>query len=99
MTPAGPRYFTSYSGVRLPLRLVGPLEEEETRHRNTFIRAHYDDDGRLVRLEKTVYGQVVLAHVYTYHQGGGLMRADIHVHDDEDEHTSLEFDEAGAARV
>ena len=52
----GPRYFLSYSGVSLPLRLVSPLAASELQNRNTYFRAVYDDADRLVA--KLVYGEV-----------------------------------------
>ena len=39
----GPRYFLSYSGVSLPLRLVSPLAASELQNRNTYFRAVYDE--------------------------------------------------------
>jgi len=73
------RYFLSYSGVRLPLRLVGPLAESELSNRNTYIRAQYDDADRLIACEKLVYGEVELTHRYRYryHANGVLQSAEI----------------------
>lgn len=48
-TTLASRYFTSYSGVKLPLKLVGELDEADMRNRNTFFRGHFD--GRLARAE------------------------------------------------
>ena len=55
-----PRYFLSYSGVGLPLKLVSPLAASELQNRNTYFRAVYDEAGRLVSCEKLVYGEVEL---------------------------------------
>lgn len=90
------RYFTTYTGVRLPLKLVGPLDDADIANRNTFILATFDGDDRLVAVQKRVYGDVVLGHAYAYHGNGALKRAEITVHDEDDEVTVLEFDEAGA---
>jgi hypothetical protein len=60
----GPRYFLSYSGVSLPLRLVSPLAANELQNRNTYFRAVYDEADRLVSCEKLVYGEVELTHLY-----------------------------------
>ncbi|MGE4279655.1 MAG: DUF6156 family protein [Magnetospirillum sp.] len=89
-------FYTTYTGVRLPLRLVGPLTEAEINNRNTFILATFDGDDRLVTVHKTVYGEVVLGHQYGYHDNGALKRAEITIHDEDEEITVLEFDEAGA---
>lgn len=89
-------YFTTYTGVRLPLRLVGPLTEAEINNRNTFILATYDAADRLVAVHKKVYGEVVLGHAYGYHDNGALKRAEITIHDEDEEVTVLEFDETGA---
>lgn len=89
-------YFTTYTGVRLPLKLVGPLSESEILHRNTFIQATFDAAERLVSLQKKVYGDMVLRHAYAYHPNGALKRAEITVMDEDEEVTVLHFDEAGA---
>jgi hypothetical protein len=86
------RHFVTYSGVRLPLRLVEPIEEAQLAHRNTFVRAGFDAEGRLRMFEKIAYGQVELSHRYDYDGAGVLRRAVIT--SDEDE-TTLELDPAG----
>ncbi len=81
-------YFLTYSGVGLPLRLVGQLEENELGHRNTYIRAHYDSEDRLIQCEKLVYGEVELTHRYLYAADGALRRAEITI---DDECSVMEF--------
>lgn len=90
------RFFVSYTGVRLPLKLVNPLDEAELANRNTFFRADYDDEDRLLGFDKMVYGEVEMAHRYEYHPNGVLKRAEIT--DAEEEVTVLAFDETGAPR-
>ncbi len=79
------RYFTSYSGVRLPLKLVGELTSEDMRNRNTFYRGSFDAEGRLMRCEKVVYGEVEVFHDYRYHPDGRLAQALIHDANGEEE--------------
>ena len=88
------RYFLSYSGVKLPLKLVTPLEPGELQNRNTFFRAQYDEAGRILSCEKMVYGEVELAHRYEYGANGLLARAHIQMGDDDP--TEILFDENGA---
>jgi hypothetical protein len=88
------RYFLSYSGVKLPLRLVSPLAATELENRNTFFRAKFDDADRLISCEKIVYGEVELSHLYEYRADGVLARARIGMGDDEP--TEVVFDENGA---
>ncbi len=71
------RYFVTYAGVRLPLRLITAIEEAETEHRNTYIRAEFDDSDRLIGVEKLVYGEVELTHRYDYDCDGVLRAAHI----------------------
>lgn len=71
------RYFTSYSGVRLPLNLVGELSADDMRNRNTFYRGCFDAGDRLVRCEKVVYGEIEVCHTYRYHPDGRLAQAAI----------------------
>ena len=77
------RYFLSTSGVRLPLRMVNEIEPDALSHRNTFIRAEYDDAGRLLKFEKIVYGDIELTHLYAYDAAGALNRAEITLLDEE----------------
>jgi len=87
------RFFVTYSGVKLPLRLVEPIAPEALSNRNTFIRGYFDAAGDLKGFDKVVYGEVELAHRYGYHANGVLSRAEI-VMIDEDP-VILTFDEAG----
>ncbi|NOV29434.1 DUF6156 family protein [Methylomonas sp. ZR1] len=90
------RYFISYSGVKLPLKLVNELaDESHLENRNTYFRGCYAADQRLMLLEKLVYGEVELRHVYTYHANGVLAEAEIT--DADGEIDLLRFDETGVA--
>ena len=71
------RYFVTYSGVKLPLKLVGPLQDADVHRRNTYIRAEFDDADRLIGVEKLVYGDVELTHRYDYDADGRLATARI----------------------
>jgi Family of unknown function (DUF6156) len=82
------RYFLTYRGFSLPLQLVEPLEPSALHNRNTYVRAYFDAQERLVVCEKVVYGEVEVRHEYTYGTSGGLQRADIWV---DDEQTTLTF--------
>jgi hypothetical protein len=93
MAEADYKYFLSYSGVKLPLKLITPLEVAELENRNTYFRAGYDAAGQLSFCEKIVYGEVELRHEYEYRESGGLARALI---DMSDERTEVLFDENGA---
>lgn len=88
------RYFISYSGVKLPLKLVNELEDEShLENRNTYFRGYYDTDQRLLLCEKLVYGDIELRHRYGYHASGALAEAEIT--DADGEITVLSFDEQG----
>ena len=87
------RHYVTYSGVRLPLRLVNPLEEADIANRNTYFRAWYDTQGRMVLVQKMVYGEVEVQHRYAYHDNGSLKLAEITEADDESR--VLHFNEQG----
>lgn len=86
------RYFVTYSGVRLPFKLVEPIPDGRLAHRNTYIRAFFDHDGALTGFDKMVYGEVELAHRYLYHPNGQLSRAELTM---DEETITLHFDETG----
>lgn len=71
------RYFTSYSGAKLPLKLVGELAADDMRNRNTYFRGSFNGAGQLVCCEKIVYGETEFRHDYDYHPDGQLARAAI----------------------
>jgi hypothetical protein len=87
------RFFVSYSGVELPFNLVNSIAAEALSNRNTFIRAYFDKAGTLTGFDKVVYGEVELAHRYTYHDNGALSRAEITMLDEDA--VVLSFDETG----
>lgn len=77
MSDVTTRYFTSYSGTKLPLNLVGELAADDMRNRNTFFRGTYDPAGLLLSCEKVVYGETEVRHDYKYHPDGRLAVAEI----------------------
>lgn len=87
------RYFVSYSGVKLPLKLVNEIQDSDRDNRNTFFCGYYDDQQRLVRCEKRVYGEIELLHIYNYDDNGVLRRAEIS--DMDGEINEMVFDEQG----
>ena len=89
------RYFLTYSGVKLPLKLLTELEPGQLENRNTYFRGHFDDGDRLIGLQKLVYGEVEMEHRYTYHPGGALRSVEIV--DAEGDLNTMEFDENGQA--
>lgn len=84
------RYFITYTGVTLPLRLVNEIQAHELDNRNTYFQGIYDPGGRLETLEKWVYGDVELRHCYRYGNDGRLVWAEIT--DADGEITELTFD-------
>ena len=62
MTTDAIRYFLSYTGITLPLKLTGELKASDLRNRNTWFEARYDDQGRVQSILKQVYGEVEMSH-------------------------------------
>jgi hypothetical protein len=89
------KFFTSYSGIKLPLKLVGEIDPAEIKNRNTFIRAEFDSSDRLISMEHIVYSEPQLRHDYTYREDGTLAKAEIN-NLAEEEINVLTFDETGA---
>lgn len=76
------RYFLTYRGRELPLCLTEELAASALRHRNTYFRAGYDAQGRMLWVEKLVYDEVEMRHDYDYGADGLLMRATVHAVDE-----------------
>ena len=87
------RYFVSYTGVKLPVKLVNPLELADLSNRNTFIIARFDAQERLLGFDKMVYAEIEISHKYEYDADGVLRRAEIYM---DEETTELHFDAKGA---
>ncbi len=71
------RYFVTYSGVKLPLKMASELQENETANRNTYFRAAYDEQGQMTLCQKLVYGALEMEHRYRYYPNGALEEAEI----------------------
>jgi hypothetical protein len=80
--PSEFRYFVSYSGIKLPLKLVNEITEDSLNNRNTYYRSRFDDQGRMILCQKVVYGEVESEHQYRYDDDGVLKYAQI-TEDDE----------------
>jgi YD repeat-containing protein len=87
------RFFVTYTGVKLPFRLVNQLEDSEVENRNTYFRGYFDTQDRITGFEKIAYGETELTHSYEYHDNGRLKQAEIT--DIDGEVTVLKFDAEG----
>lgn|SRR5690606_3832032 len=94
--PGQCRHYLTYSGVKLPLKLLTPLEPGQIANRNTYFRGYFDEQDRLIGLQKIVYGEIELQHRYHYGDSGTLQRAEIT--DADGEVTALQFSETVALR-
>ncbi len=88
------RYFVTYTGVKLPFKLVNELQAGEVKNRNTYFQGSFDNQDRLTEFEKLAYGEIGLVHRYTYHDNGKLGAAEIT--DVDGETTMLIFDMEGS---
>jgi hypothetical protein len=86
------RYFVSYSGVKLPLKLVNEITEDSLNNRNTYYRSRFDAHDRMLLCQKIVYGEVESAHRYHYYDNGVLKSAQI---TEDDEVREIHFNESG----
>lgn len=71
------RHFVSYTGVKLPLKLITPLEGESVDKRITYFRGYYNEQEQLLRVEKVVYGEIEFEHRYDYYPDGRLKSAEL----------------------
>jgi len=68
------RYFTAYSGIKFPLKLVNELDNASLQRRITYFKGYYQDNGLILKLEKVVYGEVEFTHQYDYYPDGTLRK-------------------------
>lgn len=88
-----PRFFVTYTGVKLPFKLVNELQSGEVENRNTFFRGYFDAQDRLTGFDKLAYSEIELMHRYEYHDNGKLKQAEIT--DIDGEVTVLSYDTEG----
>ncbi len=88
-----PRFFVTYTGIKLPFKLVNELQAGEVENRNTFFRGYFDAQNRLTGFDKLAYSEIELMHRYEYHDNGKLKQAE--VTDIDDEVTVLSYDIEG----
>ena len=86
------RYFVSYSGIKLPLKLVNEITEAGLTNRNTYYRGYFNPRNRMLLCQKVVYGEVESEHQYQYYDNGVLKHAQI---TEDDELRELHFNELG----
>jgi Family of unknown function (DUF6156) len=77
------RYFLTYRGVKLPLCMAEEIAADALKHRNTYFQADFDEQGRMLWVEKLVYGEVEMRHDYRYDEQGELLEARISMVDEE----------------
>ena len=71
------RFFVTYSGVKLPFKLVNELQANEVENRNTYFRGYFDAQDRLTGFDKLAYGEIELMHRYEHYDDGKLKLAEI----------------------
>ena len=68
------RYFVSYSGIKLPLKLVNEITEASLNNRNTYYRGYFDAQDKMLLCQKVVYEEVESEHQYDYYDSGSLFQ-------------------------
>ena len=53
------RYFVSYSGIKLPLKLVNEMSEASLNNRNTYYRGYFNPQNKMLLCQKVVYGDSI----------------------------------------
>lgn len=86
------RFFVSYTGIKLPLKLVNEITEASLNNRNTYYRGYFDTQDRMLLCQKVVYGEVESEHQYQYYECGVLKHAQI---TEDDEVHEIHFNELG----
>lgn len=90
------RPFLSYSGVKLPLNLVEPLDGDQLKNRNTYFLGYFDEANRLKGVRKMVYADMEYEHRYHYDEAGRLSH--ITIINSEGDILELDGDEINTSR-
>ncbi|WP_374430439.1 DUF6156 family protein [Ideonella dechloratans] len=79
------RHFLTCRGAGMPLTLTltEELAETDLRHRNTWFEARCDGAGRLIAIDKRVYGDVEMQHRDDHDAEGRLCQATVTIGEDE----------------
>jgi hypothetical protein len=86
------RYFVSYSGIKLPLKLVNEITKASLNNQNTYYCGYFDVQDRMLLCQKIVYGEVESEHQYQYYANGVLKQAQI---TEDDEVRKIHFNKLG----
>jgi hypothetical protein len=84
------RFFVTYTGVKLPFRLLNELQPNEVENRNTYYKGYFDEQERISGFDKIAYGEIEQKHRYEYHDNGKLKLA--HITDIDGDVSVLTFD-------
>ena len=60
------KYFGTFSGYTLPLKLKNNLSKSEIEARRAYLVAYYDASGRLHKVRKVLDGKTEFIHEYAY---------------------------------
>lgn len=90
---SGEVYFSSFSGYSIPLKLVDKITRDEAIARDSYYVAIYDDEGKLLSVEKYFQGKLFFKHEYSYRDNGVLQES--RVVNAEGQETTNFFDEKG----
>lgn len=75
------RCYTSYTGIKLPLKLVNELNDDDMDKRITYFKGYFDAQDQLKIIEKVVYDEIEFSHHYEYNDDGVISKV-IMVEDD-----------------
>lgn len=90
------RHYVAYTGVKLPFKFVNEIIDNDLHLRNTYYKAYFDDQDKLISCQKVVYNEIEFEHFYEYYANGVLKKAEIKEADNDDVRF-IKFDEKGLA--
>lgn len=63
-------YFTGFSGYSIPLKLTGKIKKEDITIGQSYYIGTYDDEDRLIKVEKFFKDKLFFIHQYIYYSNG-----------------------------
>jgi antitoxin component YwqK of YwqJK toxin-antitoxin module len=75
--PGGPYYYGGFANYKIPFQPIEELTLDETKLRESYYVAYFDNSGKIVSFTKYLKGEPEFSDKYTYTSTGSLERREM----------------------